>query len=47
MVLACPLAPLAAEGRVPRGPTVAVAAAWIAVALPAPFAGGPRWRAPP
>jgi hypothetical protein len=39
MVLALPLAPLAAEGGVPRGPTVAVAAAWIAVALPAPFAG--------
>jgi hypothetical protein len=43
LVLALPLAPilvaLAAEGRLPRGPTVAVAVAWIAVALPAPFAG--------
>ena len=43
LVLALPLAPLVAalvaEGRVPRGPTVAVAVAWIAVALPAPFAG--------
>ena len=39
MVLALPLAPLAAEGGVPRGPTVAVVAAGIAVALPAPFAG--------
>ena len=43
LVLALPLAPLVAalvaEGRLPRGPTVAVAAAWIAVALPAPFAG--------
>ena len=43
LVLALPLAPLfaalVAEGRVPRGPAVAVAGAWIAVALPAPFAG--------
>ena len=45
LVLALPLAPLVAalvaEGRVPRGPTVAVVVAWIAVALPAPFAGWP------
>ena len=43
LVLALPLAPLVAaliaEGRVPRGPTVAVTAAWLAVALPAPFEG--------
>ena len=43
LVLALPLAPLlaalVAEGRVPRGPSVAIAVAWIAVALPAPFAG--------
>ena len=43
LVLALPLAPLTAtlvsKGRLPRGPAVAVALAWIAVALPAPFAG--------
>ena len=43
LVLALPLAPitaaLVAEGRLPRGPAVAGALAWIAVALPAPFAG--------
>ncbi len=43
LVLALPLAPLVAalvtEGRIPRGLTVMVALAWIAVALPAPFAG--------
>jgi glycosyl transferase family 87 len=47
LVLALPLAPriaaLANEARLSRGPAVAVAAAWIAVALPAPFAG---WAAP-
>jgi hypothetical protein len=46
LVLALPLAPLAAalvaEGRLPRGPAAAVAVAWIAVALPAPF---PGWAA--
>jgi hypothetical protein len=45
LVLALPLAPLVAalvaEGRVPRGPVVATAVAWSAVALPAPFAGWP------
>ncbi len=45
LVLALPLAPgvalLVNEGRVPRGPAIAVAVAWIAVALPAPFAGWP------
>ena len=43
LVLALPLAPraaaLVAEGRLPRGLAVAGALAWIAVALPAPFAG--------
>ena len=43
LVLALPLAPLVsalvAEGRMSRGPAVAVTVAWIAVALPAPFAG--------
>jgi hypothetical protein len=43
LVLALPLAPLAAaliaNGRIWRGPAVAVAVAWIGVALPAPFAG--------
>ena len=43
LVLALPLAPLVAalvtEGCIPRGLTVTVALAWIAVALPAPFAG--------
>ena len=43
LVLALPLAPLVAalvtEGRLPRGLIVTVALAWIAVALPAPFAG--------
>jgi hypothetical protein len=46
LVLALPLAPLAArlvaEGRLPRGPAVAGALAWIAVALPAP---APGWAA--
>jgi hypothetical protein len=45
LVLALPLAPLAAalvaDARVPRGPIVALAVAWIAVALPAPFVGWP------
>jgi hypothetical protein len=43
LVLALPLAPraatLVAEERLPRGLAVAGALAWIAVALPAPFAG--------
>ena len=43
LVLALPLAPLIvaliAGGHAPRGPAVAVTVAWIAVALPAPFAG--------
>jgi hypothetical protein len=47
LVLALPLAPLVAaliaEARVPRGPIVALGIAWMAVALPAPFAG---WAAP-
>ena len=46
LVLALPLAPLvaalAACRRLPRNPTVAVAVAWIAVALPAPV---PGWAA--
>ncbi|HTB59515.1 MAG TPA: hypothetical protein VLC06_16695, partial [Polyangia bacterium] len=43
LVLALPLAPraaaLVAEGRLPPGLAMAGALAWIAVALPAPFAG--------
>jgi hypothetical protein len=43
LVLALPLAPLGAalqiEGRLPRGPAVAGAIAWAALAVPQPFAG--------
>jgi hypothetical protein len=43
LVLALPLATvgatLAAEGRLPRGPMVAGAIAWVALALPQPFSG--------
>lgn len=45
LVLALPLAPLgaalAADQRLPRGPALAGALAWVALALPAPFAGFP------
>jgi hypothetical protein len=45
LVLALPLAPLAAalvaQGRLGRASTGALTVAWIAVALPAPFAGWP------
>jgi hypothetical protein len=43
LVLALPLgatgAALSAEGRLPRGPTVVGAIAWVALALPQPFSG--------